>query len=77
MSPRVLVRNSCDECYINPTSLAFPTLAEDSMHQIPLYLLGKDHSERWTFALDVSEVKAPFLEFLRDACGLEVRGNMG
>ncbi|MEW5305625.1 MAG: hypothetical protein WDW36_008155 [Sanguina aurantia] len=45
---------------------------EDSVHQIPLYLLGKDHSQRWTFALDVSEVKAPFLEFLRDACGLEV-----
>lgn len=40
------------------------------MHQLPLYLLGQDRTERWTFALDVSDCRAPFVDFVREACGL-------
>eukprot|EP00798_Chlamydomonas_sp_ICE-L_P022078 gene22078-29142_t len=39
---------------------------------LPLYLLGRDSQERWTFALDVSEVKDAFLSFLQGKCQLDV-----
>ncbi|KAL6756727.1 NUDIX hydrolase domain-like protein [Haematococcus lacustris] len=40
-------------------------------HRLPLYLLGKDASQRWTFALDISgPLKDAFLDFLSTSCGL-------
>lgn len=38
----------------------------------PLYLLGQDQSNRWTFALDISAARDPFLDFLSSSCELEV-----
>lgn len=43
---------------------------EEVLTQLPLYLLGQDASERWTFALDISDAKDTFVEFLRNSCGL-------
>jgi len=41
--------------------------------RLPLYLLGQDSAERWTFALDISgPCKAAFLGFLQEGCALGV-----
>eukprot|EP00878_Enallax_costatus_P025079 GHUV01026800.1.p1 GENE.GHUV01026800.1~~GHUV01026800.1.p1 ORF type:complete len:293 (+),score=63.59 GHUV01026800.1:344-1222(+) len=39
---------------------------------LPLYLLGLDVQERWTFALDISPARDLFMDFLRTGCDLEV-----
>lgn len=41
-------------------------------HTLPLYLLGRDSEERWTFALDVSSCEEGFTRWLKVSCGLEV-----
>lgn len=46
--------------------------AGETVHELPLYLLGLDKLERWTFALDITEAKAAFLAFLHTTCQLEV-----
>ena len=32
------------------------------VRRLPLYLLGRDRDERWTFAIDVSGCKLAFLK---------------
>ncbi|WIA10138.1 hypothetical protein OEZ85_010345 [Tetradesmus obliquus] len=39
---------------------------------LPLYLLGLDVQERWTFAVDISPARDLFMDFLRTGCDLEV-----
>jgi hypothetical protein len=70
-------------CPIHPLAVAAAPAGEGGpLVQLPLYLLGQDSSERWTFAIDVSGAKGPFVEFLAAACGLagigmQVRGPSG
>jgi len=61
-----------DALEASAASSSAPDPAAGPAHRLPLYLLGRDRSDRWTFALDVSEVKAAFLRFLRSSCDLEV-----
>ncbi|KAF8069510.1 NUDT19 [Scenedesmus sp. PABB004] len=39
---------------------------------LPLYLLGLDVQERWTFAVDISPARELFMDFLRNGCDLRV-----
>ncbi len=47
-----------------------PNLSE---RRLPLYLLGRDRDERWTFAIDVSGCKQAFMRFLKSTCKLDVQ----
>lgn len=54
------------------TSLKWRQDPDKDVAVLPLYLLGQDKSLRWTFALDVSDVKDIFLIFLQEQCQLDV-----
>ncbi|GFR52546.1 hypothetical protein Agub_g15121 [Astrephomene gubernaculifera] len=68
---QALLLNATDpELDLNSDSICLSWVYGDAVYQLPLYLLGQDRTERWTFALDVTDCREGFLEFLRDACGL-------
>ncbi|PNW78451.1 hypothetical protein CHLRE_09g396900v5 [Chlamydomonas reinhardtii] len=58
------------ELDLNSESICLTWVYGDVAYQLPLYLLGQDRTERWTFALDVSDCRSAFLDFLREGCGL-------
>ncbi|EFJ43697.1 hypothetical protein VOLCADRAFT_118984 [Volvox carteri f. nagariensis] len=66
-----LLLNATDpELDLNSESICLTWVYGDAAYQLPLYLLGQDRTERWTFALDVSDCRTGFMEFLRDTCSL-------
>ncbi|GLC36159.1 hypothetical protein PLESTB_001374200 [Pleodorina starrii] len=68
---QALLLNATDpELDLNSESICLTWVYGDAAYQLPLYLLGQDRTERWTFALDVSDCRAGFMEFLRDTCSL-------
>ncbi|KXZ49974.1 hypothetical protein GPECTOR_18g130 [Gonium pectorale] len=71
MDLQALLLSATDpELDLNSDSICLTWVHEESAYQLPLYLLGQDRTERWTFALDVSDCRAAFLDFLREGCGL-------
>ncbi|GIL76818.1 hypothetical protein Vretimale_8708 [Volvox reticuliferus] len=68
---QALLLNATDpELDLNSESICLTWVYGDAAYQLPLYLLGQDRTERWTFALDVSDCRAGFMEFLRETCSL-------
>eukprot|EP00877_Chromochloris_zofingiensis_P011887 jgi/Chrzof1/6952/Cz02g05090.t1 len=70
----LLLRSDDPELSLKGEQLSLNWAPNDGAAAIPfpLYLLGQDQSNRWTFALDISAARDPFLDFLSSSCELEV-----